>query len=268
MKRATFLSPVLALLVSLLITTTPLVAAQPSVSTLPGITVRGVGHATVPAETATIVMMLGTNAYYKEDPSMMEQASPTPQPAPDEAAAPVISALVAAGVPEADIELVSNPFTGDYGPVGGPTSFTLVFTLANPTSTGIADVLMAGIDAATAEGLYVNMTGALYGVGDCASLERQAREAAIADARSQATVQAELLDISLGDVIASRDDTYGGIAYSGVYGGMSQLNTCTLGDNADVVNILYSAPAFDPGVEPAVLVSAWIELTFDISPSA
>jgi uncharacterized protein YggE len=258
----------MTVLVCLLAAPTSLVAAQPAMSTLPGITVLGVGQASVPAETATIVMMLGTNAYYKEDPSMMEQASPTPQPSPEEAAAPVIAALVAAGVPETDITLVSNPFTGDYGPGGGPTSFTIVFTMASPTSTGISDVLIAGIDAARAEGLYVNMTSALYGVADCAALERQARQAAIAHAREQATVQAELLDVSLGDVIASRDDAYGPIAYSGVYGGISQLNTCSLGDNADVINVLYSAPAFDPGVEPTVSLSAYIELTFDISPSA
>lgn len=267
MKRLTVLSPVAGLLLSLFVLASPLASAQGPAVTLPGIIVLGMGQASVPAETATIVLMLGSGDYSYEDPMMMEgQPAATPASSLGEMAAPVIAALVDAGVPEADIQLISNPFTGDYGPYGGPTMVTLVFTLQDPDAERISTILMAGIDAATDEGMYVNMTGALYGVADCAPIEREARAAAIADAREQATVQAELLDVSLGDVVASRDDVYGAATYSGIYGGMMQNTTCTLRGGLDSTSILYSAPAFDPGIEPTVSVSASIELTFEITP--
>lgn len=267
MKRAPFLSPAIAVVLSLLFITTPVATAQPAVTTLPGITVLGMGQVSVPAETATIVLMLGSGAYYKDPAMMEEQPAATPASSPEVMTEPVIAALVAAGVPETDIELISNPFTGDYGPYGGPALVTLVFTLQDPDAEQISTILMAGIDAATAGGMYVNMTSALYGVADCATLEREARAAAIADARDKATVQAELLDVSLGDVVASRDDVYGAVTYGGVYGGIMQNNTCTLRGGFDSMSILYSAPTFDPGVEPSVTVSAYVELTFEISPA-
>jgi len=269
MKRATFLPSTLAVVLSALFALTPLASAQPAPTTLPGITVLGAGQASVPAETATVILMLASDAYYYGEPVKGEVPAPaTPSASAEEAAAPVIDALVAVGVPEADIELISNPFVAGYGPYPGPTTFTLVFTLADPTSAGIAELLTAALAAASEGGLYPNMMSALYGVADCASLQREARSAAIADAREQATVQAELLGVSLGDVIASRDDTYGAIAYSGMYGGATQYNSCTLRSGFDPMTAIYSAPAFDPSLEPTVTVSAYVELTFAIAPAA
>lgn len=268
MKRLAVLSPVVGLLLSFVVLTTPLAAAQGPATTLPGITVMGVGQASVPAETATIVLMLGSGDYYSEKPMTPPEEEPASSPAAsaEQLASPVITALVDAGVPAADIELIGNPFTGDYGPYGGPTTLTLVFTLQDPDAERISALLLAAIDAATAGNMYVTMTGALYGVADCAPLNREARSAAIADAREQASLQADLLDVSLGDIVASRDDAYGAAAYSGMYGGYTQYNTCTLHGALDSTSVLYSVPAFDPAIEPTVTVSAHIELTFAIAP--
>lgn len=268
MKRAASLSTVTGLLMSFLFLVTPIATAQSASTSIPGVSVTGHGHASAPAETATIAIMLSSGDYYK-DPAMMEgqePASPTPPPSPEEAVQPVVDALVAAGIPAADIEVIPDPSSMYSSSYGGPMMNTLRFTIETPTSDRIMELLTAATGAATDAGLFVNMTSALYGVADCDALQRSARENAIADAREQATVQAELLDISLGNVVASRDDVYGAMVYGSMYSGVSQVNACTLGLPDNSITSLYSAPAFDPSVEPAVTVSMSVELTFEIAP--
>jgi uncharacterized protein YggE len=266
MKRAATLSRITALLFSTLFLITPLAAAQTTSTSLPGISVTGQGRASAAAETATIAIMLSSGEYYK-DPAMMEgeaTASPTPPASPEEAVQPVIDALVAAGIPEADIEIIIDPSSLYASSYGGPSMVTLRFTITTPTTDRIMELLQTATTAATDAGLWVNMTNALYGVADCATLERGAREDAIADARDQATIQAELLDVSLGDVIASRDDVYGAMVYAGI----SHINTCTLDTSDGSMASVYSAPAFDPSAEPSVTVTRNIELTFEIAPGS
>lgn len=270
MKRAASLSTVTAFLLSMLFLATPLATAQTASTAIPGVSVTGHGHATVPAETATIAIMLGSGEYYK-DPVMMEEpsaSSPTPQASPEETVRPVVEALAAAGIPEGDIDIIPDPsslYTSQYG---APSVNTLRFTIASPTSDRIMELLTAATAAATEAGLFVNMTSALYGVTDCAPLLRDARVNAIADAGEQAETQAELLDLTIGNVIASRDDVYSAMVYGSMYGGTSQLNSCTLGLPEGSATSLYSAPAFDPSVEPSVTVSMTVELTFEIVPGA
>lgn len=265
MKRAASFPTLTALLVSILFVFTPLATAQTASTSIPGVSVTGQGRASAPAETATIAIMLSSGDYYK-DPAMMEgqePASPTPPASPEETVRPVIDALVAAGIPETDIEVIIDPSSLYASSYGGPVMITLRFTIATPTTDRIMELLQVATTAATDASLYVNMTSALYGVADCASLERGAREDAIADARDQATAQAELLNVSLGNVIASRDDMYGAMAY----GGIAQINACTLDMSDGAMASIYNAPAFDPSVDPAVIVGMNIELTFEIVPA-
>jgi uncharacterized protein YggE len=265
MKRAGSFSTVSALILVFLFLVTPLASAQVASTSIPGVSVTGQGRASAPAETATIAIMLSSGDYYK-DPAMMEEAasSPTPPASAEETAQPVVDALVAAGIPAADISIITDPSSLYASPYGAPLMVTVRFTIAAPTSARIMELLDAATTAATDAGLYVNMTSALYGVADCATLERSAREDAIADARDQAATQAELLDVSLGGVIASRDDVYGAMAYSGV----AQVNGCTLDIVDGSMASVYNAPAFDPSVEPEVAVTINIELTFEIVPDA
>ncbi|HEV2106971.1 MAG TPA: SIMPL domain-containing protein, partial [Thermomicrobiales bacterium] len=72
--------------------------------------------------------------------------------------------------------------------------------------------------AAAEQRLFVGYVGASYEAADCQTLEREARQAAIDDARSRAEIQAALLGVQLGDVIASSDvDPYPSQAF-GPYG--------------------------------------------------
>lgn len=264
MKRAASLSTVSALLLSFLFLTTPLATAQAVSTSIPGVSVTGQGRASAPAETATIAIMISSGDYYK-DPAMMEgqqPASPTPPASAEETVQPVIDALVAAGIPAADIEIITDPSSLYSTPYGAPMMVTLRFTIAGPTSARIMELLGAANQAAIDAGLFVNMSSALYGVADCAILQRAAREDAIADARDQAATQAELLEVSLGGIIASRDDAYGAMAY----GGYVQLNACATDTSDGSMASIYNAPAFDPSVEPAVVMTMNIELTFEIVP--
>jgi uncharacterized protein YggE len=101
-------------------------------------------------------------------------------------------------------------------------------------------------------------------VADCATLEREARIAAIANGREQAASHAELLEVSLGDVIASRDDPYSALIY-GTSGGYAPVNSCTSQASGPSISSLYSATPFDPGVPAEVTVVVNVELTFEIA---
>lgn len=264
MKRPSALSALPVLLLPLMLLAAPGASAQVASTSIPGISVTGFGRASAPAETATIVIMLGSGDYYK-DPSMME-STPTPPASPQEMAQPVIDALADAGVPASDIEVITDPSSYYTSPYGTPMMVTLRFTIDNPSAQGIGDLLTAATGAAKDAGLYVNMTSALYGVADCASLVRGARENAIGHAREQATLQAELLDVGLGTVIASRDDLAGAMYYGGMYVS-GQVNSCTMDVTDGSMTSIYNAPAFDPSAEPMVTMTAAVELTFEIAPT-
>lgn len=266
MRRVPLTSSIVALLLGSLLLAAPLATAQMSSPAPAGITVLGTGSASAPAETATVVLMVGPG-YYEEKMPEMQEPSGTPRMSPEETAAPVVDALAPVGVPEADIEILSNPYSGDYGPAGGPVTTFIRFDVAAPTTERISELLDAAIPAALEAGLYVNMASVIYGVADCAGLERQAREAAIADAREQAELQAGLLGVSLGDLVASRDDPYAEIMYAGGYSGVVPVNSCTRGPIDQGTSILYGAAPFDPNMPAEVSLVDYVELTFDMAPA-
>ena len=250
------------LLLGVLMLGAPIAHAQTSSTSLPGISVMGSGQATVPAETAAVILMLGSG-YYEDGKTMEPSIAPTASP--EAAASPVIEAINMAGVPADDIQIIDNPYSGTYGPSGGPMTIIIRFDLDQPTIDGISHILDAALPVATDAGLYVNMIGVIYGVADCAPLERAAREDAIANAREQAALQADLLNVSLGNIIASRDDPSAAMMY-GAYGGYTTVNSCTMFVPATSVSAVYSAPSFDPGLPAEVTVTMNVELTFEIAP--
>jgi|GEM_PF-5757392 len=265
MRRITMLPSMLAFLTTVLVLFAPMATAQSAVAPLAGLSVSGFGMVNVPAETATVVLILGSGYYGDENP--MVETPVVSQISQAEISAPVVEAIAAAGVPTDAIHTVINPYSGDYGPSGGPITIMLVFDLQNPTVDEISDILDDAFAAAHDWGLYVTMAGAMYGVTDCATLMREARQSAIADAREQAALQAELLDVSLGEIIASHDDPYAAMSYGG-YGGIPTVNTCTTKLPLTSVTTLYSVPLFDPGIPAEVSIVTNVNLTFEILPLA
>jgi uncharacterized protein YggE len=268
MKRLPFLSTVMALALTVLFAAPSIALAQPVTTSLPGITASGMGTASAPAETAFVVISVGSDSYLYAEGSAMDQPGiePTvPIVTAEEIAAPIVDALVTAGLSVAEIEINSNTYGGGYGPYGGPQIVFISFELADPTVEGIIELLDPAIAAATSARLFVNMTSVVYGVADCAPLQREAREAAIEDARANAELQADLLDVSLGDVVASREYAFG--AYAPYYGPVP-VNTCS-SEGVDPKYIgMYGGPAFDPMLPTEVVVQSSVELTFEILPGS
>lgn len=268
MKRLSFLPPVVALVLAFLVLTTPLAVAQQAVTTsLPGITVSGTGSASAPAESALVVIMLGSDPYMYAGSGEMDQSSATasaPIVTAGDIATPVVDALVAAGLSSTDIEIISNPYAGGYGPYGGPQTVSIRFELADPTVERIMELLDPAIEAAISARLFINMTSVVYSVEDCAPLQQEAREAAIADARENGELQAEALGVSLGDVVASRDNPYG--LYGSPYYGVAHVNSCMAEGTDPHLISLYGGPAFDPMLPAEVVVQSSVELTFEIVP--
>lgn len=264
MRRLSFAHVLVVLMLGSMVTFTPLVAAQTAPPSLPGITVLGSGRASAPAETATVVLMLGPAYYYEPKPVEPGAPSMTPEMTTEEAIAPVIDALIAAGVPEEDIRLLSNPYSGEYSPEGTMRSATIAFDLDAPTADGISTILDAAIPVAVEQGYFVNMVGTRYGVADCAPLERQARQSAIDDARAKAELQAELIGVGLGDVVASQDELYG----SPMYGGEMPTASCADLDAPISITTMWNVLPFDPAIEPQVTIQAHVRLTFGIADGA
>lgn len=263
MRRISVLPSVLAFLTTSLVLFAPAATAQTTTAPLAGISVSGFGMVSAPAETATVVLILGSG-YYGDGYTIVETPAVSPE-SPAETAAPVVDAITAAGVPAASIRTVVNPYSGEYGPSGSPMTIMLVFDLQDPTVDGISSILDSAFAAAHESGIYVTMTGAMYGVADCEALTREARRMAIADARGQASLQAELMGVSRGEIIASHDDPYAAMAYGG-YGGIATVNTCTTKLPLTSVTTLYSVPMFDPGMPAEVSVVTNVNLTFEIVP--
>ena len=229
-----------------------------------GITAIGYGKSSAPAETAEIQLV-----------ATQEESGPPRAPDPDatpgaqerEAVGPLVEALVAAGVPEADIAVVVGPVIGGfYGP-GGPGVARVDVAVDNPTPERIAELIAAATVGGAEENLLLGQIGVGYGVADCAPLEREARQAAFDDARTRAALQAELMGVRLGDAVAASDVPVAfPEALSAFYGPYipTQL-ACSPPAPVPTGGSPVSVPPFDPTDEAEVNVYAQVAVTFAIA---
>lgn len=233
------------------------VAAQPS-----GITVIGHGEASAPADSATLQLVVGTEAYGLPQ---APQPGATPGAREQTEIEPVVRSLVDIGIPAEDIETVVGPYLTGIGTFGGPAIALLQFELDDPDPQRIKQVIDAAIVGAAESRLIIGQVGVSFHVDDCDALERAAREAAISDAREQAGVQAELLDVTLGDLLASRDAMLSPESILGPYGPLPSTSACSPMAPEGFALLTYGSPPFNPNVEPEVTVYANVELTFAMS---
>jgi uncharacterized protein YggE len=241
---------------------TPFVAAQGGSSILPGITVTGHGEATAPADTATLNIIVSEANY---GPPVVPQPGVVPGERERTAVAPIVASLVDGGIAEDQIDVIVGASVVDFGTYAGPAMAIIRFTVDSPTLEQITGLVDGATAAAADERLLIGRTSAVYGVADCATLETQARELAVADARDRAEAMAGFLDVSLGDIIASHDVAPETQAGFGPYGPVVPMNTCTSTDAATSLFGAISLPPFDPTAEVEVSAYAEIELTFEMS---
>jgi uncharacterized protein YggE len=169
-----------------------------------GITVPGFGSATADADSAVLELYFGRYstpipADGQTRPDSETQTTVAGAPITEADLAPVIDALVAAGVAREDVEFLGTPYYDPYA-----ASATLRATVRNIGIVG-AVVQAATNAAAGLADIVLQSTYVSYTVGDCAALERAAMDAAVADARERATAFAAVLGVGLGDIACAAD---------------------------------------------------------------
>lgn len=253
----------IAMLVACMVFGSPVAVAQTLQAPSPGITVTGQGRASGPADTATLQLSVATLNF---GPPSAPRPDATPGAAERESVVPIVEALVNAGVAESDIRILVPPFLGDaYGTYAGPALAVLTLPVSEPSAESIVRLVDVATVAAAGDQLLIGGLGITYTVTDCAPLQREAREAAMNDARDKAGVQAELMNVSLGDIVASRDVVSGAEMGFSPYGTTSSGGECT----AMITPNFYGpgAPTFDPAGETEVTVYSALEMTFGIEGS-
>ena len=230
------------------------------------ITVIGFGEASVAAETVVLQMLLSAGDPFGGPPPR-PRAGETPGEEERAAAAPVVDALVAEGVVEDDIQLLTSPaFPSNYGPAGGTGVVLLEARVAAPTIEDLNNLVDVAFQAATEQDLFVQQQiGARYEVADCAPLRREARQAAIEDARAQAEVQAELMGVTLGEPLRASDMVQApATSFSSYFGIVPAAGACDpLGDALGAA-FGVTGPPLDPTGEAEVEVYAQVSMTFAI----
>jgi hypothetical protein len=219
----------------------------------PGIAVVGNGEASAPAESATMQVIV--RAVDMGAPPPTSEGAPSgpalPPTVGEEQVQPVIDAIVATGVPVASIEVVISPTFGGFF---GPGTAQIVIAYGADELGLMAGAAEAALAAAQAAGLGVDTVTAAYEVADCEPLLADARRAAAEAGREQAEGLAEILGLTIGDVIlASESPAYGGAPGSG----------CVPETFADAGKGNY-LPPFDPNAPAEVEIYSVLNLAYAI----
>jgi uncharacterized protein len=155
------------------------------------------GTGTVNGTPSQLILSMGVQVNAASVGSALTEAN--------QAVSRVTSTLKAHGVPTADIQTsnlnIQPNFRGNsQTPDGYAVSESLNVTLNGLTAAGarISDAVRAGGNAATVDGISLNLT-------DTSSLLARARAAAVADARAKATQYARALGQTLGPIVSITD---------------------------------------------------------------
>jgi len=242
-----------------------------------GLTVQGYGSATAPADAAkvqfsvSLVSSDGSYPYYPKPavPEVMPSGQgatpgeaeplvipPTPTALPeltDADLAPLIDAIKAQGVSDADIEVVIYPAGGYYSPYGPNSSARVTVTLDNPADR-VGPLVNAGTQAVNESGtLSLQNTSVLYMVDDCSALLREARRAAVEDGRDNGEGLADALGVSLGELLAASEYAY------------SPFGPSPCDPTFDTSPYGYEGMSYDPALLAEVQIVSNVALTFAMS---
>jgi len=134
----------------------------------------------------------------------------------------VLASLRAAGIADRDVQttILSLQPAYDYSTGTNPPRLT-GYTLSNAVAVTVRDLDNVGdaIDGALAAGA-TSLDGITFRVQDQTAAEKQAREAAVSEAKSKATVLAAAAGVSIGGV-QSISETVASIPYPVYYGAMA-----------------------------------------------
>ena len=240
------------------------VSSQAASEDLAGITVTGYGEASAPAESAAVQFTIVSDSFYGGPPQAPEVEA-TPGAEARATVAPIVDALGAVEGVE-DVTVAIPMISAPYSPA--PVA-RLEVTVTAPDLDMLTRLVTTATQAAAAERLMVGYVGARFEASDCATLEREARQAALDDARRQAEIQAEVLGVGLGDIVASVDvtaaastDPYYGLPVPSASGCDPEIPAGRFGDPALAITL----PPFDPTRDSGeVEVYRQVQVTFAIA---
>ena len=230
------------------------------------IAVIGYGIASAPADGATLQILVSADRTgYDIGRSLQPTPGATPGSGDVAAAVPIVDALMSAGVAREDVDVVSNPAFSSILCFGTQcaTPFRVDVTLRQPQQAQVTKLVNAAGQAADDNNLRVQAVGAGYALSSCDTLRRQARQAAIADAQTQAQQQADLLHVRLGDLVAISDVPSSSASQPSGAGGCGTApspNSALSSANAGL-----TVPSFDPKLPVIASVAVQVSLTYAIA---
>ena len=266
MRPASLLHAIVLVLVASLVSGGSAVS-QTLTSPPDGITVIGMGQASAaPDSTLVQITLSGGEMYYGQP--MMPQPMATPGAAERAAIQPVVDALLSAGIEESDINVVVPPFIGNaFTGMYGPASALIDVTVNEPTSESIADVISAATVGSGQLRLAPPGFTILHRLDDCATLHQEARQAAFDDATRLANMEADVVGVSLGEVVAVRDSMNVPTISTDPFMGYSADGSCTYSGMSSIYGAFGPTP-YDMSGDPQVIVYAATEVTFSIQGAA
>lgn len=239
-----------------------IVMAQPTGGADAGLVVTGFGEASAPANSVVVALTVSSELMMMGPvPSL-----PAGQTA-DDLVGPIVDALVEEDVDAATISVISGPDVMGAMSVFGPALAVIRFELSDPTADSLAATIDAATAAATDNRLHIGGMTKRFQSDQCDALQREAREAAIADGREQAAIMAELTGVSAGELTGVRDIPIG-IESAPVYGVPISSSGCLPFEASLFLPESYGATVTDPNEEPMVTAYARVELTFATGDSA
>ena len=175
-------------------------AAPPAQETLPnlttGITVLGYGTAAAAPDSVRVTLHIGEEPTYGPGGPEMSIIDPADLEH-------VRDLLVEEGIEESVIEI--NFLSRSYS--YGPSNYGGELTFSYSELHNLRTLLQTLLDEMKARrGPAIQGAGIVFLVEDCATLEKEAMKAALDDARQRALQLADLLEMSLGRVIAVSED--------------------------------------------------------------
>lgn len=217
-------------------------AATPTPSDLPRtITVVGKGTISVKPDTAQAIVGVETVGKNVKDATTESSATMTA----------ILKALTDLGIAEKDIQTSGFSVWSERNPgVEGRLSDEVTYRVMNTVNVKVRDLEQVGavLDAAIEAGAN-SVQGVSFYLDDTKAIESQAREKAVADARSKAEELAKLNDVEVG-VVVSVSEVVGGavpysnfnlreMAYAGLGGGAGPISPGEL-DMSTTLQITYA----------------------------
>ena len=182
--------------------------------------VIGKGEASQPADTAQIELNIGQRSEAEDFPGGNLPEGDLFEGGPGVSLKrkdlqPIVDALIAAGIPEADIMVKispprSTPFPLPIPPIGNAGKATVVVEIKQPVRERIDAIATTAREAADQQGrLTLEGVNVRYAVDDCPLLEAKAYAAAVKDAQNRAGAIAQAMNATLVGVPSVAEPFYG-----------------------------------------------------------